>query len=156
MQEPGRLRNPCCNPPLSLQNPGVTSLWQHNPPRLAVVLSVLPAAFGLICWFAARKMLRILEQSDVGRYRLDFFPDHWVTLIHAGWLLGIIPMAWGIVATLRADVETGIASLQERDALVGKVLAVVVILGAFVTLLLAIDLAFGPPVGPMQPIDGLQ
>lgn len=100
-------------------------------------------------------MIRILEQSDDWGLRLEYFPDYQLHLIRYGWLLAVIPMAWGVVSTLRADLDGGVASLRERDALAGKVLAMTVIVLALFTLLCAIQIAFGPPVGPMKPLDGL-
>src|SRR4051812_6988915 len=95
------------------------------PPKVVSVLCVFQVFFIVLGYALTRSNYKILERVDPW-FMEEVSPRiAWYTklmLVTGPWLL-ILPLVWGCIATVTADVEGGIVEVSERQVLVGYALS---------------------------------
>jgi hypothetical protein len=107
----------------------------------------------MLGWAISRKAVRFIEANDdaleVNLLIKGPMPG-WVWFAsHLGWLLFLIPVSWGLFATLRAEASGKIAYLRTSDAYVGWMLAVLLVMVVGWEMIRSIGWVWGPAHGPL-------
>ena len=89
------------------------------PPRLVSILVPIQWLLVFLGYCITRKVVNFATGSDPNSYLGAFMPLMIKWASEAGWVLFLVPLVWGLHATLCADCEAGYAELQPRDARIG-------------------------------------
>lgn len=122
------------------------------PPRLVSILVPVQWLFVLIGYAITRKLVKSTLGSELGWLYEQRIPAQVWLVSQIGWLFFLVPVVWGLHATLCADQEAGFAELQLRDVRVGLGLTFVVAAGAFWSILMTL-VWMTAQAGPMRVID---
>jgi hypothetical protein len=93
-----------------------------------------------------RSNYKVLERLDPWFMEMVSPRIAWYTelmLVTGPWLL-ILPLVWGCIATITADVEGGIAEVSERQVLVGYALSGLVALFCISSVIQIVGVIWGP------------
>ena len=117
------------------------------PPRLVSILVPIQCTIVLLTWGICAKFFNrkiALGSSSVPEHNSLGFGLAWLSA-KSCWVLLLLPIAWGIVATIRADKEYGGATLQPNDSKVGWTSLVLVLFLSAAASFVTLNYAFAPP-----------
>jgi hypothetical protein len=124
------------------------------PPKLVGWLCVLQTTVILMGYFVTRAMHKVYRQrSDYGSHQ-NRHPLKWFTsfMIDAGpWLL-VLPLAWGVAATLTANLDGGIAEVSRKQTRIGYALSAALAVFALLSAMQMMSAAWD--IGKITPIPG--
>ena len=121
------------------------------PPRIVTILVPIQLAMVMLGFAICHKIVRFIEKSDVSYY-ITWVPWPVHIFIQAGWLLLLLPIVWGGVSCLRAEVNGNEMEIREWDSRIGVGMAFLLACFVMVAILFAIAWAFGPIGGPLHPV----
>src|SRR6476620_6235782 len=117
------------------------------PPKVVSVLCVLQALAIVIGYALTRSTFKIYAQLDAS-WASEYLPRlAWFTklmLVAGPWLL-ILPLAWGTIATLTADLAGGIAEVSVLQTRIGYVLSGSIALFSIMCVVQVLYATWGPP-----------
>jgi hypothetical protein len=116
------------------------------PPRLVVIFSLVQAFFITAGYLVTRSSLKIFDEIIPGMLGSHTPPIPALPqfIRSYGLLCLLLPIAWALIASARADTSDGTASLTLSDFIVGTVLTLSLALLFAIGALRAIQLSFGP------------
>jgi hypothetical protein len=118
------------------------------PPKLVGILCVLQVMAIVGTCLIARTMLKLYDATQMTD---DGLRPHRLYLTVktlpyvVPWML-LIPLVWGVLATLRADMEGRIPLISESQTRVGYCATLLVLIFCLVAVMRAIQMAFDPVV----------
>ena len=134
----------------SLYAGGLLSLWcrlnpMNGPPRIVIALSSVQVFFVTAGYFVTRSSLKLFDRvvpEMLGSHTPAIPALPQFIRSHGLWCL-LVPLAWSVIATSRADRSEGVASLTLEDSVAGMVLTLSLALLFSIGTLRAIQLTFG-------------
>jgi hypothetical protein len=116
------------------------------PPRIVGVLCTVQALTIVAAFMIARSLLKAYNTAIVPHWGELPHRFHWplkLTLALGPWVL-LVPLVWGITATLKADVEGGLPEITTSQSRIGYVLTFALVLLCASACLNALGLVFDP------------
>lgn len=116
------------------------------PPKVVGVLCVIQVMMIVVTCLVARTMLKLydatqLTDDGIRPHRLYLTVKTMPYVVP--WML-LIPLVWGLVATLRADVEERILMISESQTRIGYAATLIVMCFCIHAVAKAIQMALGP------------
>lgn len=111
------------------------------PPPLVGMLAITQASVVVVSILVARTFHRMYEIHTAGAGpHLKRIPGTLEWMLTAGPLLLLVPLAWGLAATLWADTEGRVAMITPRQSMIGVGLTVALGLFCSTTVLMSMKL----------------
>jgi hypothetical protein len=116
------------------------------PPKIVGLLCTVQTVTVVSAFLVARAMLKVYNAAIVPVWGEMPWRFHWPLKVMLGigpWLL-LVPAVWGLVATLKADVEGRVAEITDFQSKLGYGITIAMILFCILASFNAMGLAFNP------------